>query len=198
MLIHNKDDAEFVTMNSHVYWDTLQINILMKYTYLSNLLFTKCIVMSKSYLTNDGANAYIIIAERIQVMEFMFIETLCLLFPYLPVSSLGTYQRYIWTFYGSIFGLIRNWVKGSDRQFMVVELRLQHCMKSFQDSFETYQTFPLCIITEFERKVDVKNHPFGQLGFENRFFKNYQITVAKNVTTILRLPNQLFRKRLRK
>ena len=160
-----------LSLNSHVYWDTLQINILMKYTYLSNLLFTKCSVMSKSYLTNDGANAYLI-AERIQVMEFMFIETLCLLFAYLPVSSLGTYQRYIWTFYGSMFGLIRNWVKGSDRQCMVVELRLQYCRKSFQDSFETYQTFPLCIITEFERKVDVKNHPFQWLSFEKRVFKN--------------------------
>ena len=30
-----------------------------------------------------------------------------------------------------------------------------------------------CIITEFERKVDIQNHPFGCLRFENRLFKNY-------------------------
>jgi len=54
-------------------------------------------------------------------------------------------------------------VKGSDRQCMVVELSMQY----FWDSFET---FPRCIITEFECKVDVKNHEFGWVCFQNRFF----------------------------
>ena len=30
--------------------------------------------------------------------------------------------------------------------------------------------FPRCIITEFERKVDVQNHEFGWVRFQNRFF----------------------------
>ena len=46
----------------------------------------------------------------------------------------------------------------------LVELRI------FQDSFETFKTFWGCIITEFERKADFQNHPFGWLSFENRFF----------------------------
>ena len=36
-------------------------------------------------------------------------------------------------------------IKGTDRLCKVVLL----------DSFETYKTFPRCLITEFERKVDV-------------------------------------------
>ena len=31
--------------------------------------------------------------------------------------------------------------------------------------------FPQCIVTEFERKVDVQNHEFGWVRFQNRFFK---------------------------
>ena len=38
------------------------------------------------------------------------------------------------------------------------------------DSFETYKTFSRCIITEFECIVDVQNHEFGWVGFQNRFF----------------------------
>ena len=63
-------------------------------------------------------------------------------------------------------------LKGSDRQCMVVELKMQYCGKTFQKSFETYKTFPRCIITEFERKVDVQNHQFEWVRFQNRFFKS--------------------------
>ena len=28
------------------------------------------------------------------------------------------------------------------------------------------------MITEFNRKVDVQNHPYGRLHFENRYLKN--------------------------
>ena len=44
---------------------------------------------------------------------------------------------------------------------MVVELRMQYCGQVHQDSFETYKTFLRCIITEFVRKVDFQNRPFG-------------------------------------
>ena len=36
-------------------------------------------------------------------------------------------------------------------------------------SFETYKTFSRCMITE--RKVDVQNHEFGWVRFQNRFYK---------------------------
>ena len=39
------------------------------------------------------------------------------------------------------------------------------------DLFETYKTFPRCIITEFECIVDVQNHEFGWIRFQNRVFK---------------------------
>ena len=39
------------------------------------------------------------------------------------------------------------------------------------DLFETYKTFPRCIITEFECIVDVQNHEFGWVRFQNRVFK---------------------------
>ena len=52
-------------------------------------------------------------------------------------------------------------IKGSDRQFLVVELSMYCCEQHFQDSLETCKTFPQWIITEFERKVDVQNHEFG-------------------------------------
>ena len=61
-------------------------------------------------------------------------------------------------------------LKGSDRQCMVVERSMQYCRKDLQDSFETYKTFPRCIISEFEWKVDVQNHEFGWVRFQNRFF----------------------------
>ena len=31
----------------------------------------------------------------------------------------------------------------------------------------SFETFPRCIITEFERKVDVLNHEFGWEHFQN-------------------------------
>ena len=56
---------------------------------------------------------------------------------------------------------------------MVVELGMQCCGQILWDSFETYQTFPRCIITEFECIVDVQNHEFGWTRFQNLFFLNY-------------------------
>ena len=38
------------------------------------------------------------------------------------------------------------------------------------NSFEAYKTFPRCIITEFECIVDVQNHEFGRVRFQNQFF----------------------------
>jgi hypothetical protein len=35
---------------------------------------------------------------------------------------------------------------------------------------ETFETFPRCIITEFECRVDVQNHKFGWRRFQNPFF----------------------------
>ena len=52
---------------------------------------------------------------------------------------------------------------------MVVELRMQYCDEIIKDSFETYKTFPGCLVTEFEWKVGVKNHEFGWVCFQNRF-----------------------------
>ncbi len=40
----------------------------------------------------------------------------------------------------------------------------------FKDSFETYKTFLKSIIIELERKVDVQNHKFEWVRFQNRFF----------------------------
>ena len=45
-----------------------------------------------------------------------------------------------------------------------------NCEHIFQDSFETNKTFPRCIITKFECKVDIRNHKFGWVRFQNRFF----------------------------
>ena len=53
----------------------------------------------------------------------------------------------------------------------------------FKDSFETYKTFPWCIITEFECKVDVGNHKLGT--FSESVFLNYWITTTKNIVNIL-------------
>ena len=52
-------------------------------------------------------------------------------------------------------------IKGNDRECIKVELSMQYCRKNFSDSSETYKTFPRYLITEFESKVDVQNHPFG-------------------------------------
>ena len=41
----------------------------------------------------------------------------------------------------------------------------------FKDSFETYKTFPWCIITEFECKLDVGNHKLVGYVFRIGFFK---------------------------
>ena len=56
-------------------------------------------------------------------------------------------------------------------KFKVVKLRMQCCGKILQDSIEIYKTFPRCIITEFECIVDVHNHEFGWVRFQNRFLK---------------------------
>ena len=45
-------------------------------------------------------------------------------------------------------------------------LRQLNCV---QDSFETYKTY--YHVTEFECIVDVQKHEFGQVRFQNRFFK---------------------------
>ena len=62
---------------------------------------------------------------------------------------------------------------------------MEYCGQIFKDSFETYKTFLRRIFTEFERKVDVQNHEFGWVRFQNRFFKNYQIATTKNIVKIL-------------
>ena len=47
---------------------------------------------------------------------------------------------------------------------------MQCCRKILKDSFETYKTFPRCIITEFECIADVQNREFGKVRFQNCFF----------------------------
>jgi len=46
--------------------------------------------------------------------------------------------------------------------------------------------FPRCIITEFERKIDVQNHEFGWVRFQNRFFK-----LSSNVFFLIKIPANL-------
>ena len=46
------------------------------------------------------------------------------------------------------------------------------CGKILSDLFETFETFQRCKITEFVRKVDFQNRPFGWIHFENYFFLN--------------------------
>ena len=63
--------------------------------------------------------------------------------------------------------ILANKIKGSNRQCMVVDQSMQYCRTSFGDLFMSYKTFPRCIITEYDCKVDVQNHEFG---FQNRLF----------------------------
>ena len=51
--------------------------------------------------------------------------------------------------------------KGTDRLFKEVKLGVQGFGQILKDSFEKYKTNLQCIITPFERKVDVQNHEFG-------------------------------------
>ena len=69
--------------------------------------------------------------------------------------------------------LFCSFFKGTDRLCKVGKLSMQCCGQILQDSFEIYKIFPRCIITEFECIVDVQNHEFGWVRFQNRFFKNY-------------------------
>ena len=39
-----------------------------------------------------------------------------------------------------------------------------------KNKIPTYKTCPRCIITEFECIVDVQNHEFGWVRFQNCFF----------------------------
>ena len=66
--------------------------------------------------------------------------------------------------------LLRKVLKGTDRLCKIVKLSMQCFGQILQDSFETYKTFPQCIITEFEYIVDVQNHEFGWVSFQNRVF----------------------------
>ncbi len=60
-------------------------------------------------------------------------------------------------------------------------MSMQCCGQTLYDSFETYETFPRCIITGFECIVDAKNHEFGWIRFQNRVFFNYLITTMKKL-----------------
>jgi len=40
----------------------------------------------------------------------------------------------------------------------------------FKEHLRHIKRFPRCIITEFERKIDVQNHQFEWVRFENWFF----------------------------
>ena len=64
----------------------------------------------------------------------------------------------------------KKFVKGTDRLCKVIKLSMQCCGQILWDSFETYETFPRCIISEFECIVDVQNHEFGWVRFQNQFF----------------------------
>ena len=60
--------------------------------------------------------------------------------------------------------------KGTDRLCKVVKLSMQCCRQIIWNSIKTYTTFPRCIATEFEHKVDIQNHEFGWVRLQNRFF----------------------------
>ena len=55
--------------------------------------------------------------------------------------------------------------KETHRLCKVVKLSMQCCGQIPQDSFETYKTFPRCIITEFECIVDIQNHELWWVRF---------------------------------
>ena len=55
------------------------------------------------------------------------------------------------------------------------------CCEQILYLFETYKTFLRCIITEFECKVDVQNHKFGWVRFQNRVFKLLNETIFQFV-----------------
>ena len=46
----------------------------------------------------------------------------------------------------SLLKKIKSFLQGSDRQCMVLDLRMQYLRKSFKDSFETYKTFIIRIL----------------------------------------------------
>ena len=45
-----------------------------------------------------------------------------------------------------------------------------YCGQISLDAFDTFKTFLRRIFTEFESKVNVQNHKFGWVHFQNRFF----------------------------
>ena len=47
---------------------------------------------------------------------------------------------------------------------------MQCCEQILKRLFETYKTFTRCIITEFECLVNVQNHEFGWVRFQNKLF----------------------------
>ena len=70
-------------------------------------------------------------------------------------------------------------IKGSDRQCNVVILRMYSIVENiFRIHLRHVKRFKRCIITEFQRKVDFQNHPFGWVRFENRFLKLSNINDA--------------------
>ena len=64
-------------------------------------------------------------------------------------------------------------LKVTDRLCKVVKLSMQCCGQILLDSFKTYKTCPRCIITEFECIVNIQNHEFGWVRFQNRLFFIY-------------------------
>ena len=60
--------------------------------------------------------------------------------------------------------------KGTDWLCKVVKLTMHCCGQILLDSFETYNSFPRCIISQFECIVDVQNHEFRWVRFKNRVF----------------------------
>ena len=50
---------------------------------------------------------------------------------------------------------------------------MQCCGQILWGTYETFETFPQGKNIEFECIVDVKNHEFEWVRFQNRFFVNY-------------------------
>ena len=94
------------------------------------------------------------------------------------------FSQFVWTLRSSLWDVFHNFLlidatdrskSSSDQKRFFIALSLYplsfFANTPFKDSFETYETFLRRIFTEFERKVDVQNHEFGWVRFQNRFLK---------------------------
>ena len=126
------EDFEIFFGNS--FWFTYMINIIW-FTYMINIIWFTYMINTIwfTYMINIIWFTYMINIRMTRTRKR-------------SARKSSVFSPFMKKLKSSLLKKIKSFLQGSDRQCMVLDLRMQYLRKSFKDSFETYKTFIIRIL----------------------------------------------------